>query len=124
MTPREVGEGCCQEARREHRAFIQAAAAAQARHGTAQASEQGAEGGRGVLTELSIDVTDAGMAMVPVRPVWENAYFPMVSRLLLAANSTLVNFEHWLKACGDVQYRQGGASSSSSGSSTEAAATK
>ena len=31
----------------------------------------------------------------------------MVSRLLLAANSTLVNVEHCLKACGDVQYRQG-----------------
>ena len=44
----------------------------QHKHGTAQASEQGAEegGGGGVLTWLPIDVTDAGMAMVPVRPVW------------------------------------------------------
>ena len=41
----------------------------QHKHGTAQASEQGAEGGGGVLTWLPIDVTDAGMAMVPVRPV-------------------------------------------------------
>ena len=68
-TPREVGEGCCQEARREHRhSYEQRAAAAQARHSTAQASEQGAEGGGGVLTLPPIDVTDAGMAMVPVRP--------------------------------------------------------
>ena len=41
----------------------------QHKHGTAQASEQGAEGGGGVLTSPPIDVTDAGMAMVPVRPV-------------------------------------------------------
>ena len=44
----------------------------QHKHGTAQASEQGAEGGGGVLTLLPIDVTDAGMAML-VRPVLENA---------------------------------------------------
>ena len=42
---------------------------------------------------LPIDVTDAGMAMVPVRSVWKNALCPMVSRLPLAANSTLVNVE-------------------------------
>ena len=66
----------------------------QHKHGTAQASEQGAEGRGGVLTQLAIDVTDAGMAMVPVRPVCRNACSPMVSRLLLAANSTLINCEH------------------------------
>ena len=79
----------------------------QHKHGTAQASEQGAEGGGGVLTRAPIDATDAGMAMAPARPVLENACCSMVSRLLLAANSTLVNFEHRTKACGDVQYRQG-----------------
>ena len=42
----------------------------QHRHSTAQASEQGADGGGGVLTAPPIDVTDAGMAMVPVRSVW------------------------------------------------------
>ena len=67
----------------------------QHKHGTAQASEQGAEGGGGgVLTWLPIDVTDAGMAMVPVRPVYPNACSPMVSRSLSAANSTLVKLEH------------------------------
>ena len=78
----------------------------QHKHGTAQASEQGAERGGGVLTLLPIDVTDAGMAML-VRPLCRNAHHPMVSRLLLAANSTLVNFEHPTKACDDVQFRQG-----------------
>ena len=43
----------------------------QHKHGTAQASEQGLEGGGGgVRTLLAIDVTDVGMVMVPVRPVW------------------------------------------------------
>ena len=40
----------------------------QQQHGTAQASEQGLQREGGVLTLLPIDVTDAGMAMPPVRP--------------------------------------------------------
>ena len=39
----------------------------QHKHGIAQVSEQGAEGGGGVLTWPSIDVTDAGMVMLPVK---------------------------------------------------------
>ncbi len=64
----EVGEGCCQQTRRyEAHSYKQpGAAAAQARHSTAQASQQGAEGGGGVLTLLPIDVTDACMMILPL----------------------------------------------------------
>ena len=60
----EMGEGCCQEARRyEGYAYKQLGAATQARHSTGE----GAEGGGGVLTWAPIDVTDAGMAMLVMR---------------------------------------------------------
>ena len=48
-TPREVGEGCCKKYG-DTKCTHTSSEEQQHKHGTAQASEQGAEGGGGVLT--------------------------------------------------------------------------